>query len=347
VLFRRGGRIMAQRFDPNALTLSGPAIPLTREGEIDIPGYGVAMLFSVSDNGLFAFQGSSTERLTWLNRRGEPVGVIGPTGKFRNFRLAPDGRHLAADLMIFDGGDDQALEIARYDLERGTQERMTSHPAADVYPLWSPDSKQIAFASARMNWSVFVTSGPDQEKLVAGMPTGGHLTDWSPDGRFLIWRSNDRTGLWIVPLSSGEKPYVFVGSRFREEGGVFSPDGGWIAYSSNQSGREEVYVKRFPDDGSQPIPVSSAGGKQPAWRRDGSELFYTGADGNLTAVSVKLVDAKPQFGSPQALFKAPPSGFPRRNYEVSPDGQRFLVARPTPGTATITVVTNWQLQITK
>ena len=181
-----------------------------------------------------------------------------------------------------------------------------------------------------------------------GMPTGGHLTDWSPDGRFLLWRSNDRTGdVWIVPLSSGEKPYVFVGSRFREEGGVFSPDGGWIAYSSNQSGREEVYVKRFPDDGSQPIPVSSAGGKQPAWRRDGSELFYTGADGNMTAVSVKLVDAKPQFGSPQALFKAPPSGFPRRNYEVSPDGQRFLVARPTPGTATITVVTNWQSQITK
>jgi len=116
----------------------------------------------------------------------------------------------------------------------------------------------------------FVTSGPDQEKLVVGMPTGGHLTDWSPDGRFLLWRSNDRTGdVWIVPLSSGEKP------------------------------------------------------------------------------SVKLVDAKPQFGSPQALFKAPPSGFPRRNYEVSPDGQRFLVARPTPGTATITVVTNWQSQITK
>src|SRR4030095_16583349 len=91
VLFRRGGRIMAQRFDPNALTLSGPAIPLTREGEIDVPGYGSAMLFSVSDNGLFAFQASSTEQLTWLNRRGEPVGVIGKPGKYRNFLPAPCG----------------------------------------------------------------------------------------------------------------------------------------------------------------------------------------------------------------------------------------------------------------
>jgi Tol biopolymer transport system component len=337
---------MAQRFDPNALTLSGSPIPLTREGEIDVPGYGTDTLFSVSDNGLFAYQASSSERLTWLNRQGEPVGVIGPPGKFRSFRLAPDGRYLAADLMIFDGGDDQALEIARYDLERGTQERFTSHAAADVNPIWSPDSKQIVFGSSRLgSWAPWVTSGPDKEKLVVGMPRSGPPLDWSPDGRFFIWGSND---LWIVPLSSGEKPYVFVESRFSENGGAFSPDGHWIAYSSNQSGRDEVYVKRFPDDGSQPFPVSSKGGKQPAWRRDGDELFYTAADGNVTAVSVNLAGIEPGFGSPQALFPAPPSGQnQRRNYEVSADGQRFLVARPTTGSATITVVTNWQSQIGK
>ena len=348
VLFRGGGRIMAQRFDPNALTLSGPAIPVTREGEIDVPGYGADTLFSVSDNGILAYQASSSERLTWLNRKGEPVEVIGPPGKFRNFRLAPDGKHLAADLMIFDGAD-QSLEVARYDLQRGYQERITSHPDADALPVWAPDSKRIAFASVRLGgWDPWVTAGPDQEKLVAHMVRrsgSGYPYDWSPDGRFLLWQGDQH--MWIVPLSSNEKPYAFVDSRFVERDGAFSPDGRWIAYSSNQSGRGEIYVKAFPGEGSQPIPVSTLGGREPAWRRDGRELFYTAADGNLTAVSVKLGGATAEFGAPQSLFRAPPSGPQRRNYEVSPDGQRFLVTRTTPGSATITVVTNWQFQLGK
>ncbi len=346
VLFRSGGRIMAQRFDSDALTMSGLAIPLTRVGEIDVPGYGPDTLFSVSDNGILAYQASSSERLTWVNRKGEPVEVIGPPGKFRNFRLAPDGKHLAADLMIFDGLG-QALDIARYDLQRGTQERITSHAAADILPVWAPDSKRIAFASTRLGrWDPWVTAGTDQEKLVVSMPlSGGTPYDWSPDGRFLLWQGNE--DLWIVPLSPHEKPYAFVESRFVERDGAFSPDGRWIAYSSNQSGKFEVYLKRFPRDGGEPILVSNAGGKEPAWRGDGGELFYTAADGNLTAVSVTLGETTAKFGAPLSLFRAPPTGPWRRNYEVSPDGQRFLVTRPTPGSATITVVTNWQSQLGK
>jgi len=273
------------------------------------------------------------------------VEVIGPPGKFRNFRLSPDGKQLAADLMIFDGAD-QSLEIARYDLQRGTEERITSNPAADILPVWAPDSKRIAFASIRIGgWDPWVTAGSDKEKLVAHMVGGASLYDWSPDGRFLLWQGDQ--DLWIVPLSSSEKPWVLAGSRFNEAGGAFSPDGRWIAYSSNQSGRDEIYVKRFPGNGSQAIPVSTAGGKEPAWRRDGRELFYSAADGNLTAVSAKLGETTAEFGAPLILFRAPPFGVWRRNYEVSPDGQRFLVTRATPGSATITVVTNWQSQLGK
>lgn len=344
LLFQRGGRIMAQRFDPATLTSADSAIPVTRDGEISNPGIGASSLFSTSENGVVAFQPAATNRLTWLNRKGEVVETIGRPGWYRNFRLAPDGRHLAADMTVFDGSG-ATPEVARYDLQRGTEERLTTHADRDALPVWSPDSKRVAFTSDRLGggYSAWVTTGPNQEKLLANVAAGGWPMDWSADGRFLLWGG----GLLIVPTSGEVKPYRYLESRFGERDGAFSPDGRWIAYTSNQSGRAEVYIQRFPADGSTAIPVSAGGGKEPAWRRDGRELFFVAADNKLTGVPVKLGESSAEFGSPQSLFQAPPPGTWRRNYEVSPDGQRFLVSRPIPGTATITVVTNWQSQLGK
>jgi len=342
LLFRRQGRLMAQAFDAATLTASGDAVPVTRETVINSPSMGTSVLFSVAGSRALAYQAQALEQLVWVDRTGAMKEKVGPPNEWDNFRLSPDQNKIAMDITIFQGGN-SGRDVALFDLVRGTQERLTSDPDADLVPIFSPRGDRIVFTSRRMGrFNPFITSAPNQEKLVVdlGMPNGYPL-DWSPDEKHILWWMDG--DLWIVPVSGSEKPYAYVHTRFDEHDGVFSPDGHWITYVSNESGRNELYLESFPADAGKRYTVSSQGGTGPAWRRDGKELFFVAGDGRLTTVPVTMNGADVQLGRAESLFLVSPSTFFHRSYEVSKDGRQFLIATPAQaGGAAITVVLNWQ-----
>jgi len=338
LLFRRAGLLMAQPFDPDTLALSGLAIPLSNEKVPGRPQFGPIVLFSTSANGLLAYQTVVPEQLVWVDRAGAVVSSVGPPGEYANFRLSPDQSKIAMDIQRFDN-EPSARDVATIDLGRGVLERLTLHEDADLIPVWSPDGNQQAFSSFRYGeFDLFVTSASGQEQLLMNMkPKGGWATDWYGD--FVLWDAGG--DIWVVPLTKGQEQREYVKSPAkRERGGQFSRDGRWVAYSSDESGQEEIHIQSFPP--GRRFIITGQGGKEPAWRKDGRELFYVAGDGKLTALPITLGETSIVFGKPQSLFTAPVGTF-RRNYEVSLDGQRFLIATPTSaGGASITVVLNWQ-----
>ncbi|HZM89403.1 MAG TPA: hypothetical protein VFF31_22970, partial [Blastocatellia bacterium] len=233
---------------------------------------------------------------------------------------------------------------------RGAMDRFTSDPAQDIDPLWSPDGSRIVFSSDRdgpLNLYQRAVSATGGDEPLLKSDNGKSPNDWSVDGRFILYSEQDpKTGLdlWVLALSGEQKREPFLRTDFSELQGQFSPDGKWIAYASIESGRWEVYVRSFPDRGGK-WPVSTNGGVQPKWRRDGKELFYISADKKLMAVAVKADGATFEPDVPKTLFELRVPGNlagPRNWYAVSKDG-RFLVntnleeatAPPT------TVVLNW------
>jgi Tol biopolymer transport system component len=210
-----------------------------------------------------------------------------------------------------------------------------------LVPVFSPDGTRVAFSSNRTGrHNPYITDGPNREKLIIDMQlAGGYPTDWSPDGKSLLYWGNE--DLWIVPVDGKEKPYTVAKTRFEERAGSFSPDGKWIAYSSNESLRYEIYLTPFPAGDGKRYTVSNQGGMSPAWRRDGKEIYFVAGDGRLTAVPVTIRGSDVQFGRAESLFPVDASDF-NRSYEPSRDGQRFLITMPAaPGGAAFTVVLNW------
>ena len=189
-------------------------------------------------------------------------------------------------------------------------------------------------------YNPYITDGPNREKLVVDMQlAGGFPTDWSPDGKNLLYWGNE--DLWIVPVDGKEKPYTLAKTRFDERAGSFSPDGKWVAYSSNESLRYEIYLTSFPAGDGKRYTVSNQGGATPAWRRDGKEIYFVAGDGQLTAVPITIRGSDVEFGRAESLFPVDSTDF-FRAYEPSLDGQRFLIAMPAaPGGAAFTVLLNW------
>jgi Tol biopolymer transport system component len=232
-------------------------------------------------------------------------------------------------------------DVTVFDLRRGTGERLTSEAKNSAVPVFSPDGKHVAFSSNRTGrYNPYITDGPNREKLVFDMQlAGGFPTDWSPDGKNLLYWGNE--SLWVVPVDGQENPYPLAKTRFDHRAGSFSPDGKWVAYSSNESLRYEIYLTPFPAGDGKRYTVSSQGGVSPAWRRDGKEIYFVAGDGRLTAVSVTIRGQDVQLGRAESLFPVDFSDF-NRAYEPSPDGKRFLIAIPaSPGGAAFTVMLNW------
>ena len=349
---------MAQRFNPTRLSLSGDASPVAEK----VGGSVLWAAFSVSENGTLVYAppaaGTSTVQLVWWDRAGKQVGPFGPPGPYDNFRLAPDERRI-----VFANSTGDNIDVWVLDSVRGVTSRLSFDPAIDDPPMWSPDGRRVVWASNRSGaFDLYVKSanGAEPEQLLVRMGApAGWPEDWSRDGRFIIYQiPGAKTGqdLWIVPQpvqgeSSDRKPFPYLQTEFDERHGRFSPDSRWVAYSSNESGRDEVYVQSFPVPGAK-FPISAGGGMEPQWRKDGTELFYISENRTLMAVPVKLASSASeplQVGQARPLFSVPvmDTFIVGRSYEVSNDGQRFLLRAPASGEAapSLTVVLNWQTQL--
>ena len=346
VLFVRDRALLAQAFDPRGLRFRGEPFPIADDVQAADFAQGSAE-FSTSSNGVLALRGESSTggaRLVWKDRAGRELGTLGEPNDFNSLELSPDGERAAVTI-----GDNSAnMDIWVIERGRGVASRLTFHSEMDAWPIWSPDGSRIAFTSNRSGqFNVYVTraDGSGEEERLGPSNEDVGPDDWSPDGRDILVSVNaqgTRWDLWTVPLNPADKATPFLNTSAHEMVGRYSPDGAWIAYHSNESGQREVYVRTRSGSGGK-YQVSVQGGSDARWSHDGKELFYLSLRGDLMVVDVTTT---PSFrtGIPRRLFQAePPRGMEGPQYDVTPDGQRFLVWAPARGTALppTTVIVNW------
>jgi serine/threonine protein kinase len=361
LLFMRQGTLLAQRFEAKSGELSGKPVQIA--DSVDFYDLNLFGAFSASETGILAYRtaASTRRRLAWFNRTGKEIRAlrIPEENNMSNPELSPDGRKVGVDCsvqgknFIVQGN----LDVYLIDAERGEAERFTFDAEQDRFPIWSPDGSRIIFSSGRKNKIMNIyqksSSGAADDELLWESFLSKWATDVSPDRRFLLFTEFGKTGadVWALPLSGERKPVPIVKSGAAERNGKFSPDGRWVAYESNESGRYEVYVQSFPGSGGK-WQVSSGGGTGPRWRHDGRELFYITRDGILMAVQIDTTSQVPKKGAAEPLFQTRMAGMvqntAKQQYSVAPDGQRFLL-NITAGNSTqpITVVTNWNRALTK
>jgi Tol biopolymer transport system component/predicted Ser/Thr protein kinase len=348
LLYLNGNTLMAQAFDAGTLQISGQPFSIAE-------GVGGAsnglQAVSVSRTGALAYTSAMLDigQLTWFDRSGKILEAVGPIGDYTDFRLSPDEKRLAMSLV---DSKVSTPDIWLADLARGgSLTRFTSDPLLDASAVWSPDGARIMFRTNRKgNISFFEKSagGAGNEEQFSS-ESGFNLvpSDWSPDGQHILYSkrtSSSGFNLWLLAVTGDKKPVAFLVSSADEMHGNFSPDGRFVAYSSDDSGKFEVYVQTFPRTDRR-WKISTNGGYEPRWRHDGRELYYLSEDRKLIAVQVS---GTPEFevGAPKALFqtRVPEGVNPQRtNYVPSRDGQRFLLKTQSgePGPRSITVVLNW------
>ncbi len=340
LLFNRQGTLMAQPFDTARLELTGEAVPIAER--VQAVGITGRAAFTVSDNGVLAYRGGGGAvplTLAWVNRIGTEQRIAAPGHNYVMPRLSPDGQRLAV------GIEETEAQVWIYDLARDALTRLTFEGAGNVDPVWTPDGKRIVFKGNRnrLFWQPSDGSGAAEELTSSEMSSNNVPGGWSPDGRELaITQDQAVRKIWILLLQD-RKPHLFVDSPSYDTSPRFSPDGHWIVYSSNESGRYEIYVRPYPGPGGK-WQVSTEGGSEPVWNPKGHELFFRNGQ-KMMAVDY---NEQPTFsaGKPKMLFEGPyiqtPRSFP--DFDVSPDGQRFLMLKapeqaqaPEP----INVVLNW------
>jgi len=325
VLYVKSGSLVAQRLDVEHAKLAGDPEPA---GENVLPiGENHRFDFSASTSGLLVYQSADpTEQFFWLDRTGRRLQAVGEPGRYGAFDISPDGSRAAFEKLDADGRNENVWTL---DLSRGIASRVTSGKSADFSPLWMPDGRSIVFSSLRngVNGDVYSTpasGGGEDRKIVAGGGTGAQAEAVSPDGKTLVYgvrAAETRDDLWAVPLDGG-KPAPLRATRFAEATPQFSRDGTWLAFMADDTGRSEVYVRSVADASVQ-IQVSTNGGGRPRWRRDSREIYFLSG----SAVMAATVSAGPDLHAdpPRPLFTIR-GAF--SDYDVSPDGQRFLVTVP-------------------
>jgi Tol biopolymer transport system component len=356
VLYVRQGTLFAQPFDIAHRQLSGDAIALTDRVTFD--GTISLAALTASAAGPFAYRTGDTSglrQLVWFDRKGAKLGVIGASdgaGLF-NPELSPDGRLVAINRTVDTNTDIWQMEVAR-----GVLRRFSFDAATDQLPVWSPDGKHIIFSSNRSNmYDLFrkPSNGPGSEEVLLASSENKFAMGVSLDGRYLLYRNtapNSNWDLWALALDGDGKPgtpFPVVQTPFQEMMGELSPDSTWVAFQSDESGQFEIYAQSFPQPGPR-TQISTNGGSQPRWRRDGKELFYVSLDGRMMAATIAVNQRKEvEAGDQLALFPARIAGGPvptpqKHQYAVSADGQRFLLNTMTDESATspITLVMNWK-----
>ena len=357
LLYLDGDTLLARAFDPAHLEVKGE--PLTLASHV---GRSAAFNVAVSASGTGTLAHAAAilqhERLTWFDRAGNSLGVVGTTGDYPDFRLSPKGETLAVSVV-----DPKSWnpDIWLIDLSRSSLSRFTVGTALNASPLWAPDGSRILFRTNRNGatelYGKSAGGGGNEDaeltqatQLAAGIESPNLVpSDWSPDGRYLIGNIPQKmTGydLWLIPLAGDRKPVRFLDSPGDQLHANFSPNGHFVAYSSDESGRFQVYVQTIPLS-DRKWQVSTNGGYEPRWKADGREIYYLSDDRKLMAVTVS---AGPSFGVPKALFQTriPQGVISRRTHYVpTPDGSRFLINTQTDEAPPnrITIVLNWQVEL--
>lgn len=361
LLFLREQTLMAQPFSASRLETTGDAFPVAERVRFNFGNW--KAFFSVSTNGVLVYQTGSAAaggRLHWYDRSGRQVGAVGATSGYRDPSLSPDGRYVSLNISDPQSGN---IDVWLYELGRDVQTRFTFDAGIDAGAVWSPDGSRVAFHSNRKGvWNLYLkpASGAGAEEALLESEGGKFVSDWSRDARFLLYEHNDpktRGNLWVLSMQGERKPYLVLQTPYDEDGARFSPNGRWIAYTSDESGRDEVYVIPFQlDDKGVPVPspagkwqVSTGGGWNSRWRRDGKELYYLSDDDKVMAVEIRESGASLEIGAVRPLFQARTLSGPGRRYDVSPDGQRFLIntLEGEEELSPLTLVVNWTTEIRK
>ena len=348
LLFMQEGSLLAQSFDAQQLRLNGEAHAVAgRVGRSPNSTHGN---FSVSENGMLVYDSSlnrQSQHLVWVDRAGKQVRSLDAMGVFSKPWLSPDEKRVVVDPYDY---QTTTSDLWLYDVASGASSQFTFDPAMDLNPVWSPDGSRIVWGSNRegtydLYWKA--ASGAGQDELLLKSSYTKVPTDWSLDGRFIIYyeiKPKTKRDVWVFPLSGAKTPFQFLHTEANEVGARLSPDGRWMAYASDESTAYEVYVQGFPGIGGKKR-VSTKGGIGPHLRRDGKELFYYTPDGKLMAVEVKSGTSF-EVGAPRALFEfRSGSTIPTNGpYTVTADGQRFLLNTlvDESGGAPLTVIINWQ-----
>ena len=350
LLFHREGTLMAQSFDAARLELTGESFPVA-EG-VRFSAINGRAAFSASENGVLAYRTGSVanEQLTWFARDGKKLGPVGEAGSYRNIALSPDEKRVAVQRLVPGTG---TSDIWLLELSRGIFTRFTFDPSTEGNPIWSPDGRQIVLDATRKGKPGLYRkdlSGSGTEELLFESEEQKHPEDWSPDGQFIVYGwTVPTTKFSLLPLSGDRKPKLLLESPFRKDEPHVSPDGRWLAYSSEESGRPEIYVQPFQGPGEK-LRISANGGGQPRWRKDGKELFYLALDGTMMAVPIIPIrgGATLEAGAPKELFQTGLNVNPTIDqFAVTGDGQRFLLDLPlSEESATpISVVLNWTAEL--
>jgi serine/threonine-protein kinase len=344
VYARSDGALLAAPFDQGKLELIGPSTPLL---EGIVVKQGAAAEFTISNDGSLLYQSGErpTEQLVWIERDGAER-PLDPTLEldFEYVVLSPDGTRLALSYE-----DDDGQDVWIYDLAQRTLSRLTFEGNLNQRPEWTPDGTHVTFMSDRSGERALHSkpadgSGPAEVTVPAtGRPV--QEAEWSRDGRFLVFRegpggATSRDLLYIEP-GVDSTPKTFLASEFDELAPALSPDGRWLAYTSNESGRDEIYVRPFPGPGGR-WQISTDGGQEPLWAHSGGEIFFIDGQSNMVAAEVSL---NPTFsvGQRQVLFSAAEYERDRNHvtFDVTPDGQTFLMIKQIGGSRDVVVVLNW------
>jgi eukaryotic-like serine/threonine-protein kinase len=344
LLFMRDGTLFAQPFDARKLETAGEPTPLVEH----LQSFGNTGYFAASMNDVLVYRVKAAvqdTQLTWFDSQGKSLGTVGESGSHITLALSPDGNQAAFGRL--ESPTNPNTQVWLLDLVRGSATRFSSGEGSASRPVWSPDGRSIVFLRNREGLDMLYrkpVGGGDEDLLLTsrrGLPWS-----WSPDGRLVLYQTYAGSAdLWTVPVEGERKPTPYVRSEFDELEGKFSPDGRWVAYVSNVSGRDEVYVREFSAPGSAAGSlVSNGGGNEPHWHSDGKQLLYR-AGRNLVSVDITTAPSF-QARSPAMLFQLPLGA---DDWDVTADGQRFLVAVPlvqnTP--QPFTVVLNWQGMLKK
>ena len=357
LVFFREGSLWAVPFNPEHLEVRGEPRPVVEQVGVNVLGWA---RYSVAQDGTLAYRrsldaGRVQHTLVWVDREGREEALGANPRPYRALQLSPDGRRVVTEVADSDNRD-----LWIYDIDRDTPIHFTLDPASDTDPIWTPDGERVVFSSSRDGFlSLFwksVDGTEDAQRLRAS--TGPqYATAFAPDGRSLLFTELQRPSVDVGVFSiDGERTVEWLlESDYNESNAVVSPDGRWLASQSDETGQVEVYVRPFPNVSEGRWQVSTGGSRTPIWAPNGRELFYMGLqqdNGNI-AVMVATVEPQPSFtsGSPATIIDGPYLGSNAHSYDISPDGQRFLMIKRTetndeglaPGE--VIVVQNWHEEL--